>query len=77
MEAVGRGRHVAQSSHQVQTAQGGKEGEEMIGHSLVVLAAFLSCIVGPIVLAVTTVQEGEFKPDPKVPTPKDTHFLKG
>ncbi len=49
----------------------------MIGHSLVVLAAFLSCIVGPIVLAVTTVQESEHEPDPKAPTPKDTHFLKG
>ena len=49
----------------------------MIGHSLVVLAAFLSCIIGPIVLAVTTLQEAEFKPDPKALTPKDTHFLKG
>jgi len=49
----------------------------MIAHSLIVLSAFLSCIVGPIVLAVTTVQEGEVRPDPKVPAPKDTHFLKG
>ena len=49
----------------------------MIAHSLVVLAAFLCCIVGPIVLAVTTVQEDEIKTDLKVPTPKDTHFLKG
>ena len=49
----------------------------MIAHSLVVLVAFLSCIVGPIVLAVTTVQEGAARPDLKVPTPKDTHFLKG
>jgi hypothetical protein len=49
----------------------------MIAHSLVVLTAFLSCIIGPIVLAVTTTQENKYKPDPRTSYHKDAHFLKG
>lgn len=49
----------------------------MIAHSIVVLVAFLSCIIGPIVLAVTTLHEDEYKPDPRLSHQKDAHFLKG
>ena len=49
----------------------------MIAHSLIVLISFLSCIIGPIVLAITTAQEDKYKPEPRVPQQRDTHFLKG
>lgn len=49
----------------------------MIAHSLIVLVSFLSCIIGPIVLAITTAQEDKYKPDLRDPHQTDTHFLKG
>jgi hypothetical protein len=49
----------------------------MIANSIVVLVAFLSCVIGPIALAVTTAQEEKYKPEPRAPHQKDAHFLKG
>jgi len=49
----------------------------MIAHSLIVLVSFLGCIIGPIVLAITTAQEDKYKPDPRLSHQKDAHFLKG
>ena len=44
----------------------------MVAHSIIVLIAFLSCIIGPIVFAVQAFGTHE---DEKEPV--DHHFLKG
>jgi len=49
----------------------------MIVHSLLILGVFLSSVIVPIVLAASTTQEREYKPDTRDETATDTHFLKG
>jgi len=50
----------------------------MIVHSLLVLGAFFGCIYAPFYVASITVQEDDYKPDPRDLVDKtDTFFLKG